>query len=235
MSDLTVIYYTANKISDHFAAHTMRHLLTSIGDLPLITVSQMPMTFGENICIGDIGVSTRNIYRQALLGARQATTNYIGMAEDDTLYAPTHFQYRSTSGKFAYNRNTQSIFTWTHPATFSHKVPPRRNLCNLICERALFIEAMEERFDKYPRDEDCPQPVERYWGEPGRLEQNIGVTVRSTEDFTTDIPNVQFAHPDAFGFGHLGTRRKLGDVRTTELPHWGTAAEMVALYGAPVV
>ena len=51
MSDLTVIYYTANKISDHFAAHTMRHLLTSIGDLPLITVSQMPMTFGENICV----------------------------------------------------------------------------------------------------------------------------------------------------------------------------------------
>jgi TPP-dependent 2-oxoacid decarboxylase len=41
---------------------------------------------------------------------------------------------------------------------------------------------------------------------------------------------VQFAHPEAFGFGHLGTRRKMGEVRTTELPHWGTAAKIVELY-----
>ena len=234
MSDITVIYYTANKISAHFAENTLRHLLASVGDLPLISVSQAPMTLGENICVGDIGVSTRNIYRQALIGAQRATTTYIGMAEDDTLYSPEHFHHTPTPGMFAYNRNTQAIFTWTKPPTFSAKVPPRRNFCNLICERALFIEAMEERFAKYPRDEDCPQPVERFWGEPGRLERNLGVTVRTTEDFVTDIPNVQFAHPEAFGFGHLGTRRKLGDVRTTELPHWGTAAKIVELYKAPV-
>ena len=54
--------------------------------------------------------------------------------------------------------------------------------------------------------------------------------MRTTEDFVTDIPNVQFAHPEAFGFGHLGTRRRLGDVRPTELPHWGTAAKIVEMY-----
>ena len=62
MSDITVIYYTANKISAHFAENTIRYLLASVGDIPLITVSQAPMTLGENICVGDTGVSTRNIY-----------------------------------------------------------------------------------------------------------------------------------------------------------------------------
>ena len=93
---------------------------------------------------------------------------------------------------------------------------------------------METRFTKKPRNDDCPEPVESFWGEPGRLERNLGVRVRTTEDFVTDIPNVQFAHPEAFGFGHLGTRRKLGEVRTTELPHWGTAAKIVEMYKAPV-
>jgi len=53
MNDLTIVYYTANYINKWFADQTKKTLLEAISGLPLISVSQKPMDFGENICVGD--------------------------------------------------------------------------------------------------------------------------------------------------------------------------------------
>ena len=46
-NDLTVVYYTSNWLdtnNPYFLENTKKQLLTAIGDLPLISVSQKPMT-----------------------------------------------------------------------------------------------------------------------------------------------------------------------------------------------
>jgi hypothetical protein len=226
--ETTIIYYTANHIPESFAGKIRANLLSIKGDLPLISVSQKPMDFGENLCVGDIGRSHLNIYRQALAGAKAAKTRYIALAEDDVLYSPEHFTFHVPNpGIFAYNMSVWALYTWNEPPIFSYK--DRINLYSLICERELFIEAMEERFAKWPIDREINLS---HWAEPGKYEgrSHLGVTERSIEYFYTDIPNVAFSHPTALSYGNLGTRKRLGKLQVTGLPYWGEAHEIIKLY-----
>lgn len=71
-NNLTVVYYTSNWLdtqNPYFLENTKKQLLTAIGDLPLISVSQKPIAFGTNICVGEIGRSHLNLYRQILAGS----------------------------------------------------------------------------------------------------------------------------------------------------------------------
>jgi len=226
-SDLTVIYYTSNSIKPHFYNNTKKYLLEATKGLPIITVSQKPVDFGENIVVGDIGVSHINIYRQALLGAKTAKTKYIGMAEDDVLYSPYHFSaYKPRDGFFSYDMNMWCIYTWTQPPMFSYK--GRINMYSLMCERDLFIEAMEERFAKYPDN----QP-EHYWAEPGKYENSLGVTVRKQTEYWANTSSVAFSHKEALSFAGLGTRKRLGGLRALDTPDWGRAESVMRLYENP--
>ncbi len=225
--DLTIIYYTANHISDYFMSNTLKVLLGCIGNIPIISVSQKPMSLGKNICVGDIGRSHLNIYRQALIGAKEAKTKYIALVEDDVLYTKEHFEYKPIDGVFSYNVNIASIYSWVKPAIFSFKY--RKNLHSLICERQLFIDAMEERFKKHPVDSEI---LLGNWGEPGRVacEKNLGVTQRQSEEFKTSVPNVTFFTKDSFSFLNLGFRKKLGNDLVNELNYWGKAEDVLTLY-----
>ena len=119
--DLTVIYYTANYLNNRFADRVREQLIRVIGQTPLISVSHKPMDFGENICVGDIGRSVYNIYKQVLIGARAAKTKYVATAEDDVLYSPDHYLYKPEPGTFAYDVNKWSIFTWYNPPIMSYR------------------------------------------------------------------------------------------------------------------
>ncbi len=225
-NDITIIYYTANAISDYFYQNTKKYLLEAAGDIPIISVSQKPIDLGKNICVGDIGWSDYNIYRQAMIGAKEAKTKYIAMAEDDTLYSADHFTFRPSEGKFAYNMNKWSIFTWSRPQIFSNR--GRMTFNAMIGNRELFIEAIEERFRKYPKDELIPY---KFWGEPGRYEKYLGVTVRETEQFRSQIPIIMFSHPESLNYRKQGTRKKLGQDKAYILPGWGEAKDIAKLYG----
>lgn len=91
-NDLTVIYYTSNREDEKFEAKIRADLLKKIGNLPLISVSQKPLKdFGDNICVGNVGVSDWNIYRQLQLGCEKAKTKWVVTAEADCLYPPTGY------------------------------------------------------------------------------------------------------------------------------------------------
>jgi len=235
-NDLTVIYYTSNWLDTHnpfFLENTKKQLLIAIDDLPLISVSHKPIAFGQNICVGDIGRSHLNIYRQILTGARVAKTKYVALAEDDILYSYEHFHYYlPEKDRFAYDMNKWSIFTWTKPPLFSFRTK-RKVVNSLIAKREMLVAALEERFKKF--DELIAQgkkeeEIIHYWGDPGRYESNLGVTVRETEEFYSECPNIVFSHPEAFGYLSRGTRKRLGDLKAIELPYWGRAEDVLKLY-----
>lgn len=225
MNDITAIYYTANVIPNRFATTVQGFLVEALSGIPIISVSHLPMDLGLNLLFKGER-SHFNIYRQALKGAKMAKTKYIALCEDDVLYSPEHFKRRPSDGKFAYNLACWSIFTWGEPM-FTHKGTVRRNLNSLICERDLFIEAMEERFAKYPSDRLTNKDN---WAEPGKYEKLLGVTVRETEQFYTNPPNVVFSHQAALGFEALGERKRLGEFRAYDIPYWGDARDIRSLY-----
>lgn len=235
-NDLTVVYYTSNWLDDHnpyFLENTKHQLLIAIEDLPLISVSQKPIAFGQNLCVGEIGRSHLNLYRQILTGAKAAKTKFVALAEDDILYSFDHFHYYLPEKEvFAYDMSKWSIFTWTRPPLFSFR-NNRKVVNSLIAPRDMLVAALEERFAKVDELMKMGQKEEDIigrWGDPGRYEDKLGVTVRPTEEFYTQVPNIVFSHPEAFGYLSRGTRKRLGDIRAYEVPYWGRASDILKLY-----
>ena len=100
----TIIYYTSNLKDQNFERKVIDCILEAKGDLPLISVSQKPMDFGENICVGDVGYSYLNAFRQILIGCEKATTSYVVMAESDCLYPVTgYFNFIPTDTEMVYS------------------------------------------------------------------------------------------------------------------------------------
>ena len=89
----TIIYYTASQEKDNFEQNVRNKLLEVSGDLPIISVSQKPLNFGHNICVGDVGVNDDNEWRQVLLGLYEAKTPFVLSAEADALYPPEYFDF----------------------------------------------------------------------------------------------------------------------------------------------
>lgn len=237
--DISVIYYTSNYLEEQnpiFVANTKKQLLKAAGDHPIISVSQQPMDFGHNICIGDIGRSHLNIYKQMLIGCKEAKTEYVATAEDDILYSYEHFHTAIPPMKnvdFLYDMNKWSIFTWTKIPMFSFRTK-RRVINQLIAKRTALIEALEERFErvKYLMNKGKTEAeVIKYWGDIGRYEGLLGVTVREIDEFYCNRPSIVFTHPKAFGyeFNH-GKRKRLGDLKAIELLDWGRAEDVLKYY-----
>ena len=226
MQDLTVIYLTANMISEYFMNNMWKQLKDAAKDTEIITVSKASMLTGYKN-IATLGNRSHvGIYRDALLGVKEAKTKYIAICEDDVLYSPEHFKHRpKNSGFFAYNVACWSIYTWSKPPIYSYS--GRRNFGQLICERDLFIEAFEERFAKYPDESKIDN---RVWAEPGKYESQLGVTPRDTEIFYSDPSNIMFTHPEGLSMNTLGMKKRLAPIRAWDIPYWGRADKIVKMY-----
>jgi hypothetical protein len=229
----SIIYYTSNYLDDkkpRFLDATRTQLVRAIGNKPLIVVSQKPVHafnngYFRNICLGDIGRSHLNLYKQILIGCKEAKTQYVALAEDDVLYSPDYFDYIPSPGKFAYNMAKWSIYTWVQPAMYAFKY--RQVINSLVVERDVIISALEERFNKYANPQDFPL---KFWADFGRLENHLGVRVQPTEEFYSDAPNIVFSHDNAFGYLLMGKRKKLDKVRAFDIPYWGKASDIIKLY-----
>lgn len=237
-NDLTIIFYTANKVQEPFASRVRDHLVrTTKGKIPIISVSQKPLDFGLNICVGDIGFSLINIYRQALIGALATRNPYIAMCEDDCLYTPGHFEYRPPEDAFGYNLNRWTLFTWSKTPLYSFR--NRMVFSQCIAPRELYISAMTERFLllKQPisaRPDKMPPPLtrqqEKYFAEPGRYEGHLGVEIQKVDPFKSPEPNVVFSHMEALGALKLGVKKRMGHPRLERLEPWGPAEDLIREY-----
>ena len=242
---LTIVYYTCNhleKTNPYFVTNTKRQLLKAIDDFPLIIVSHFPMEKDDllmqrenttNIVVGDLGRHHLNIYRQIMIGCQNTKTKWVAMAEDDILYSWEHFHtYLPPHDKFAYDMNKVSLFTWTKPPVFSFRTK-RRVVNHLIAKTKMLREAMEERFKRVDELKSQGIPEETIiskFGDPGRYESLLGVTVRASEEFYSTSPGIVFTHPDAFGYLNHGKKKRLGDLRILELYSWGKASDIIKLW-----
>lgn len=209
-------------------------MLEAIGDYPLITVSREPMDLPGIQMRQDGEQSHHNMFKHMLRAAKVATTDYIGLVEDDILYSRDHFDLRPSLDAVCFNWNRWSLFTFGEP-TYSFK----RRICGgaSILPRQLLIDALEERFAKWPNG------VPHYLnGEIGYdiVDKNLGVTVRKHEILYSSTPVVQIHHIYGTpGMSHTPkendtvdpavrpTRKRMGMKRAYEIPHWGRSEDLI--------
>lgn len=235
MSDLTLIYYTANRISADFAGAVRRSLVSSMS-LPIIVVSQNGTPHSDTEISADFtnqmqtliyvaaAPSIWQVYQNVLTAARLAATPFIACCEDDTLYAPSHFTYRPAPDVFAYDRSrwviTRQLSEDKRRREAFYYWRARTQMAMCIAPRQLMIDTLEERFAHYPAPVPHDVAKKTGWGEPGRYEKNLKLTPRRLEYFNAEEPSVTFNHSESL----MGRRRvNPDDIIKTELPNWGHA------------
>lgn len=216
MDDITIIYYTANRISEYFANNVRANIIEVSGGAPIISVSHKPIDFGKNICVGSYQPSAYRIYQQILVAAMFAETEYIVCCEDDSLYTEEHIRFKpSTKETFAYNINRWNV----GPLQYFYRA--RCGMCMCVAPRDALVKVLCTRFAKFPQVLPREQLVG--FGEPGRKDYILGLETPPLQTFTTEIPCLTFNHRDSTG-GMRKILRKDGLCET--LPFWGSATEL---------
>lgn len=103
--EATIIYYTSNREHQDFEKRVQENISKVCGNLPIISVSQKPINFGKNICVGDVGTSGFNMFRQVEIACKAAATPFVISAEADCLYPPDYFTFRPPSLNVCYRDN----------------------------------------------------------------------------------------------------------------------------------
>jgi hypothetical protein len=196
VNDLTLLYYTANRIDGRFAAAVRdalgdaitqlrdpveRDVARAHGEPPIVAVSQgsavdayrLQTSFVNSVLdVGDKPTSIWQVYQNILIGAKAASTPFVACCEDDTVYAPSHFTYRPALDTFAYDRNRWVITKRLHPQSGDLETifywRQRHQMAMCIATRELLIETLEEKFAKYPVPPPSTDVAKKAgWGEPG--------------------------------------------------------------------
>jgi hypothetical protein len=217
--DLTILYLTNNELPDDWIVYQRRVLFEAIKDADLINISRRPMN-GMNI-IQTEEKSSSNVYWQMLKGCKVAETKYIAIAEDDTLYHSEHYSFRPSKGEFGYNKSHWSLFTWGEPV---YNWRDRQGNYTLIANRLDALDALTERFEKYPYG--IPS---NHVGEIGRTlhEKHLGLKLRKAVDFSTKIAVVNFNHIYGLDDRQRRHRKGYGSLLAYDIPYWGKASELV--------
>lgn len=208
VKDLTVIYYSSNREKPEFEEMVQKSLLKTIGDTPLISVTHKPMDFGDNICVGDVGLSDYNIYRQMQLGCQLAKTKYVCTAEADCLYPPTGYFDFQPPEDWTAGHYTNMYILWKGSHIFKQKA---FSLCALYSNREFLL-------GRFPRALDAVQ-----WRPDFKPRHPLFHKWKEWTPFTGIIPVINMKTGEGMRM-KTGTGTE-GDPQT-ELPYWGSAREM---------
>lgn len=216
MNDITIIFLTVNKVPQGWADYQKSVLLEAVGETPIITISKKPLDWGMNL-IQEGEPSVPNIYKQILRGAQIATTPYIAIAEDDTLYHKSHFEFRPPLDTYAFEGHRWGLFTWGRPTFYWSD---RISNGAMIAPREMAIEALQERFKKYPINN---------LGELGK-EKGTTINRRKTIIYYSEYAMIFLSHKGSLDPLENNGRKAMGKVQALEIPYWGKSEEVVKHY-----
>lgn len=215
--DITVLYYTSNREDERFEDRIKTKLLESIGGLPLISISHKPIDLGKNICVGDVGASGFNMFRQVLIGCKEAKTRFIITAEADCLYSPDYFQFVPERDDVCYRNNNTYLMGLRRD--YFYKKNEGGSWVQAI-NREFYIDRLEYLFEGAPEwsVEEKNFPKERGKGEDIFPKDEI-------QRFTTKYPCISIKSGNGMrGYSHSE------NIPIYELPYWGTGKEFRKTY-----
>lgn len=223
MKDLTVIYYTCNKERPEFEARIQRTLWRSVKrlGLPLISVSQKPIDFGYNICVGDVGISGHNTWRQFQIGVTEAKTKFVCTAEADYLHPIEYFKFKPTREDTMYIAGPLWVLFAQKRGRYVFAPKSEGSEAAMHGGRDFVLKVLESMYDKRTQNKDD------YWA-ASDIRHNLPYLFKQgrCEYFTMTAPLVTFKTDNAM---HRKTRTSYR-LRTTELPPWGSAVDLIRKY-----
>jgi len=107
MAEKAVVYITDNRLDEPLASQCRLRLLDAAGGIPVVCVSQQPVSFGSiSISVGDLPRSLSSMTAQIMAGLERVDARWVYIAEHDCLYSKEHFEFiPSDPSCFWYNRN----------------------------------------------------------------------------------------------------------------------------------
>lgn len=204
---LTVIYYTAHTEKPSFEDKIIKHLIEASQGFPIISVSQKPIDLGKNICVGEVGVSAKNAWRQLRIGAMAAETEFVCLAESDQLHPREFFEFEPQRNDVFYTPNPLYVVFPNEPV---FKLKHGCEGC-LIVGREFLIDRINSMF----RDDSWGADTERVHLTGGR----------DMARFDLKTPVVMFRTPE--GITKFGARTYN---ELEELEYWGKASDLIKEY-----
>ena len=209
-----IIYCSSNREDPGLETKVKANILKVCGGLPIISVTQKPIDFGMNICVGDkVGVSGFNYFRQFLIGMEAADADYVISAEADCLYPPDYFQFVPPRMGVCYRNNNLYVMP-DRRAFFFHKREGATH--SQVVGREFYLDRLNELFQCAPlwSTEEMNFPKERHRKEDVVRRQDI-------QYWTTADPVFQIKT-------HRGLRYYTHSERIPipGLPYWGDGKEI---------
>lgn len=211
----TIIYYTSNREDPGFEKRVRENILKTSGGLPIISVSQKPIDFGKNICVGDVGTSGFNMFRQVQIACRSAKTPFVISAEADCLYPPDYFKFIPPKDDIAY-RNSNLYVMPDRRSFFFYKREGATH--SQIIGRKFYLKILRQLFKKAPlwSTEEKNFPKERW----------------RKDDVFDKIVYWKSKNPVFQIKTHMGMRYYTHSDRTPilSLPYWGSGKNVRDFY-----
>ncbi len=156
----TIIYYTSNRETPEFEQRIIDNLVAHAGGIPIISVSQKPIDLGTNICIGDVGASNFNMFRQIQIACQATDAEFVISAEADCLYPPDYFTFTPPDERCYRNSN---LYVMAYRKDYFYKKEEGATHAQIINRKA-YLNILKEIFKDLPpwNIEEKNFPKERY-------------------------------------------------------------------------
>lgn len=211
----TILYYSSNRETPDFEKRIIDSLLEVSGELPIVSVTQKPIKLGNNICIGDVGASGFNLFRQIFIGLKAITTKFVMSAEADSLYPKGYFDFIPERDDVCYRANKIYVMPDARDYFF-HKI--EGTVLGQTVGRDFYLSTLEKLF------EGAPQWLVE--------EKNFPKERRGQVDIFTHIERWDPPAPIVTFKTHRGLRYYTHSERVPilELPYWGSGKALRAYY-----
>jgi len=216
MRDTTIIYYSSNRENPELERKVMKNILDKCGGLPIISVTQVPMDFGKNICVGRQENCYSNAFKQLAIGLEEAKTTFALAGEADCLYPPEYFQFEPPVVNEVYRYDNLYVYYPDKGGRYG------RFWKKLLCEGAQIcgIEHWLKKIDKVfarvkrSRHDQSWEPLNH---------RKMGLIFTSKTDFSWASENPVITIKTRQGVNY-GCGFFPGSLK--EVPYWGTAEEV---------
>lgn len=203
MSDITILYYTSNREDEYFEEKIRENIMRHKGDLPIVSVSQKPIDFGDNICVGERENCYYSEFRQIQTGLRAIKTKWILTTEADVLLPPEYFTFIPEDNHPVYRYTP----VWIH---FS-KQPNKFYLKGMsdgiqLIDRLFFLNIIERTIGE-----------EIIWNPPKKFTTRQMISKDNEVKTWSGSPAISFKTRRGVSYG-----TGLKEERAFELPYWGT-------------
>lgn len=206
-----IIYYTDHSVEESLAQAVRKNIENMVGDLvPIISVSQIPISFGENICVGKKERNYISLYEQILAGLEKTDADVIYLCEHDIFYHSSHFAFvPEQKNTIYYNQNA---YYWKVGKNIYLPCPGNRKaLSQAVSYKKNLIKHCKQRIIDLTKDKNSK--INDSWA-----------------TFESDKPNIDIRHDNNFSKDGTSKRNYYKDENSKaveNVAHWGSVRHMM--------